>query len=363
MQDLLLDRLRRGVSVTVKVDLDGRTGEDEIFDELAKRGCRAVASPSCASRSGARYFASSHEKVAVIDGVWTLVQSGNWTPASVPRNVKDGGAAKDWKPGNRDSGVAIRDRALARFFDGLLEKDIGLETAVGRVPEGVRAVEPVLLTEAAPATRPSRLFPSRTFQPRQAVRVTPVVSPENYMDVMEGAIRDATDEILVEQQYIRGSQPQVIRLLDAITAARKRHRGLIVRILVAMPKPFSSYEREVAAIRQLGKDFNLLLGGNVRILDTKRFVHCHNKLVVIDRAQVLVSSQNWSDSALALNREAGLFIEYVPIARYYGDVIDSDWATGLRALPARRPSPRLFAPQALATGRVVELDWGDYAEV
>jgi phosphatidylserine/phosphatidylglycerophosphate/cardiolipin synthase-like enzyme len=45
----------------------------------------------------------------------------------------------------------------------------------------------------------------------------------------------------------------------------------------------------------------------------------------VDRRHVLVSSQNWSDFALAKNREAGLLLEYPDLAEYYGEIFDADW--------------------------------------
>src|SRR5690349_21680300 len=122
----LKDALGRGVTVTMMLDLDGRTGEREQFDELATAGATCVPAPSCAS-DRARYFASSHEKVIVIDDTWTMVQSGNWTDHSIPRNDVDGGDLASWVTGNRDMGVAVRSPALAKAFSKVLRADIALE--------------------------------------------------------------------------------------------------------------------------------------------------------------------------------------------------------------------------------------------
>jgi len=42
-------------------------------------------------------------------------------------------------------------------------------------------------------------------------------------------------------------------------------------------------------------------------------------------------------------------------------IFDLDWATGLKTLPS--PKTELLAPTAFAAGRMVRLNWGDYAEV
>src|SRR5262249_22579632 len=126
MKDLLLKAMRRGVKVELMLDLDGRTGETELFDELVHFGGKGVPAPSCAS-DNVHYFASSHEKVIVIDDQWTLVQSGNYTENSIPQNETDGGDPDNFVPGNRDMGVAVQSRELAAFFTKLLRADMKLE--------------------------------------------------------------------------------------------------------------------------------------------------------------------------------------------------------------------------------------------
>ena len=77
MKDILLSAMNRGVMVSLMLDIDGKM-EEKLFRDLEKFGCKAVPAPSCAS-DNANFFPSSHEKVIVIDGTWSLVQSGNYS--------------------------------------------------------------------------------------------------------------------------------------------------------------------------------------------------------------------------------------------------------------------------------------------
>jgi phosphatidylserine/phosphatidylglycerophosphate/cardiolipin synthase-like enzyme len=363
MQDLFVRAMQRGVGFALMLDLDGRTGEQAVYDELQKLGADTCPAPSCAS-DNAQYFASSHEKVTVIDGAVTLVQSGNFSENSIPNNADGKAGSHGFVPGNRDMGVAVRSKSLATFFDKLLRADMALERAgtpaAGGGPTPADAAEVDLLL-AAPPKAPPKLFPSKSFKPKTPIPVMPVLSPDNYMRVIPALLESATKSIVIEQQYIRGAQPEIVKLLDSIKRARSHHPKLEIRIVLARPFPGKRFDKEAKEIRQLGTDFGFKLGTHVRILNPRYFVHCHNKLIVVDGEQVLVSSQNWSDSAVIKNREAGLLINYPALARYFTDIFDVDWMSGLRTLP--RPKAEALAPAAFAAGGMVRLNWGDYAEV
>src|SRR5262249_39617950 len=147
---------------------------------------KGVPAPSCAS-DNVHYFASSHEKVIVIDDQWTLVQSGNYTENSIPQNETDGGDPDNFVPGNRDMGVAVQSRELAAFFTKLLRADMKLELdATGDEVTFDRAAEQdkVELLLEAPAEPPAQLFRSKRFSPANAVMLTPILSPDNYLDTI-----------------------------------------------------------------------------------------------------------------------------------------------------------------------------------
>ena len=362
MKDLVLTAMRRGVKASLMLDIDSKK-EQDLFDELKKFGCKAVPAPSCAAKKN-RFFPSAHEKVIVIDGEWTLVQSGNYSANSIPFNEKDGGDPKHFVKGNRDMGVAIRSKPLATFFAKLLRADMQLELGGGDIEAaGARAArrEPDLV-EAVPKLIPADLFPSKQFAPDKAVRVRPVLSPDNYMTVVPGLLRAAKKSIAIEQQYIRSDQPEIVTLLSAIKSARDENPQLVVRVILGKIFDTKDVAEEKKNLANLASAFGLKLGTHVRYIDVKRFVHCHNKVVIVDDATVLVSSQNWSSSAVARNREAGLVIDLPPLAKYYGAIFDSDWKTGLKTMPVPKKKGTV-SPETVARGNFVEVRAADYQKV
>lgn len=362
VRDLLVAAIRRGVQVSVMLDLDQRKGEPELWADLLAQGCVGVPAPSCASAE-ARYFPLCHEKVIVVDDAWTLVQSGNYSEASIPQNTTDGGDPARFVPGNRDMGLAVHSAALAAFFTRVLAGDMQLElTATGGrgLPEQPGAEAGAAVAAVRPPQIPPTRFPSRRFRPRRPISVQPVLSPDNYMQVIPGLLASATRSIAIEQQYIRGDQPAIRTLLGAIRAARSQRPALQVRIVLA--RPYGAPDPDNADLTALA-EFDLRLGAHVRYLNPAYFVHCHNKLLLVDGQRVLVSSQNWSDCAVMRNREAGLLVDYAPLARYYQAIFDLDWATGLQAVTATpRAVPRETSAEPDTEARV-PLSLGDYVEV
>jgi phosphatidylserine/phosphatidylglycerophosphate/cardiolipin synthase-like enzyme len=341
------------------LDIDSKD-EQALFDELTDTGVDGVPAPSCASHR-VHYFSSSHEKVIVIDGEWCLVQSGNYSENSIPLNVRDGGDPDHFRPGNRDTGLAIRSKKLAKFFTGILESDMALEL---NGPEGlaqVAAAANAFLIERAPTKVPSTLFPSKTFKLRKALNIQPVLSPDNYMSVIPDKLRAATKSILIEQQYIRGGQENISDLLLAIKEAREAAGRLDIRIILGKIFSRKDLPKEHENLALLKKDYGLVLGKNIRYIDTSRFVHCHNKMVLVDGQGVLVSSQNWSNSAVSKNREAGVWLTHSGICDYFTKMFENDWKTALKAPDA--PTKDTVEPEALRAGGYVRVSPADYQEV
>lgn len=312
------DAIDRGVKLALMLDIDSDK-ENEVFKKLKRYGVECVPAPSCASKN-ISYFSSSHEKVIVIDNEWTLIQSGNYSNNSIPFNEGDGVANGRFKPGNRDMGIAIESKPLAKFFTRILRADMQLEKSASGEESIVAAFPSAEFLTEAPTRRPSILFPSKEFNDAHSVKVQPVLSPDNYMDEIPKLLKSAKQSIKIEQQYIRVGQKNITKLIDSILEAKANaDDGFSVKIIVASPigdKPEKTFA-EVNALKELGFE--------VCLLSKKHFVHCHNKLIIIDDKVVLISSQNWSDSAVSKNREAGIIVYDKEITEYYSKIFDADW--------------------------------------
>ena len=367
IKQLVLDALARGVKVALMLDIDG-ADEKKMFNDLIDMGVDGVSAPSCAN-DRIHLFASSHEKVIVVDDEWTLVQSGNYSANSCPLNDADGVAGPHFRTGNRDTGLAVRSKPLAKLFTEILRADMHAATSAPAPvqPEAAPPEETRILLESAPTKRPAKLFPSQHFQLDGPLRLQPVTSPDNYMQVVPPLIAAATESIDIEQQYIRGSQPEVRKLLQAIASARKAHPGLKVRIVLGRLFSKGDLVAEHKNLDTLAEDFGLKLGTHIRYVNTDRLVHCHNKMIIIDGAAVLVSSQNWSDFAVTKNREAGLWVPDPEIAQYFTQFVDTDWSTAFKSpdqtFTSANATPEALAPEALGAGGFVKVEPGDYREV
>lgn len=205
MREVLLDALARGVSISLMLDIDSKK-ESDLFDDLVEMGVHGVSAPSCANDL-VRFFSSSHEKVIVIDDEWCLVQSGYYSGNSIPLNEKDGGGSIGFRTGNRDTGLAIQSAKLASFFTKILRSGMALVEATLEMLR--RPIEDDLfLVERAPRG-PTKRFKSKTFALDDRLTITPVLSPDNYMDVIPSHIAKARKSILIEQQYIKAKQPLI----------------------------------------------------------------------------------------------------------------------------------------------------------
>lgn len=235
---------------------------------------------------------------------------------------------------------------------------------VGATPQLLRRMPrpAAILVEKAPPKRPAKLFPSMSMNLRSPLTIQPILSPDNYMDTVPALLREARKSVLIEQQYIRAKQPNIAVLLDAIAEARTRNPQLDVRIVLGKVFHPSDLPDERKNLKLLRTKYGLLPDQNIRFVNTEELVHCHNKMIIVDGARVLVSSQNWSDFAVTRNREAGLWIPQPKVAKYFQEIFETDWKAGVKSpgTATRRP---VATPESLGGGGFVKVQPADYAEV
>lgn len=361
MKELLFTAMSRGVKVSLMLDLED-AGEKRLFEEMIAMGVDGVVAPACTSKR-AQFFSSCHEKFIVIDGIWTLVQSGNYSNNSIPLNEKDGGDPKNFVTGNRDTGLAVKSKTLAKFFSQVLRADMALElNAIEQLPESLaRLRRDAIWVEAAPQNIPSKLFASKRFKLTAPLVIQPVLSPDNYMARIPDFLQQAKRSILIEQQYIRASQENIAILLAAMVKARDANPALDIRIVLGKIFGAADIPKEKKNLDLLQKKYGLTLGTNIRYVDTTRLVHCHNKMIIVDGKDILVGSQNWSDSAVSKNREASLLLSHRGIASYFSEIFENDWRTAFKKLPT--PDKPKVELEALRAGGFIMVVSADYREV
>ena len=114
---------------------------------------------------------------------------------------------------------------------------------------------------------------------------------------------------------------RVRELLDAI--ARAARRGVRVRVLIDDPRD----EATRLVINELAAQYLLASGVEVRY-DLREEASNHSKFVLIDSAETIVGSGNWSAGGLLRNLEAGVRVVSPPLGRLLGFRFDRDWADG-----------------------------------
>jgi phosphatidylserine/phosphatidylglycerophosphate/cardiolipin synthase-like enzyme len=182
--------------------------------------------------------------------------------------------------------------------------------------------------------------------------------------LVERDVQRSHRSLRIEQQYIRGGQPAVEELLTEIRVARDQNPGLSIQIIVSPKYLFGEQKQKfVRSMENSGFAFD----DNYRYLSADHFVHCHNKLIVVDEEKVLLGSQNWSTSGLLSNRETSLLVENAGVASYFADLFDTDWRL---SEPTGAPPDVLgFAPDSVrpaadfAKGGVVISSIRDYSDV
>jgi phosphatidylserine/phosphatidylglycerophosphate/cardiolipin synthase-like enzyme len=315
MLDLLRAAAGRGVEVTVMYDRTDTRSQEEA--KLRDLGVTLHLAPSVAPR---RAFTVCHQKFMVIDRKIVVLGSANWATTSVPK-IEDP-LTGPWKKGNREWLIAIRNRKAATRFAALFRTDRdwtpSQELVAFEAPQPLPAAF-ATLEEAPPLRRMQReLF-------EVGSEITPLLSPQNYFEVVSGIVRRARRSILIEQQYIKTSgDGDFVEDLLELVRDRYRNHDVEVRIVssCAFPQGWHDTARTLSTFG---------LRRRLRALNPSSFTHCHNKGVVVDGKHVVVSSTNWSDNSIGSAREAGVLISDAAVARYYTDAFDIDWQEGMTA--------------------------------
>lgn len=366
MAQVLASAARRGVSV--RVLLEGQpccdffiTDQTRYVAKLmhdAGAEVRYMASDSSENRFR-RYDNVNHAKYAIVDGVKTMVFSGNFKKSSTSRNPASG---------NRDWGVIIPNAEVAAYFASIFAYDFdplrtdtfayGYTSSKLRLGAPSASFTPSLVTDGDPGGYYLHPFSPRTVT--GAFKVTPVMVPETDFQNsagLLGMLKGAQSEILLEwatvNPYWGASVPNqgqantpMPLVQELINAAR---RGVKVRVLLDGKYDTSSdpdakaNSATVQLLNQIAQAEGLdmvarimpftVISGSVDsddylVREFPGYNEIHNKGIIVDGSQVLISSINGTQASWLRNREAAVIVENGELGEYFGDAFWYDWYDG-----------------------------------
>ena len=311
-----------------------------------------------------RFPSAYHPKVAVQDDKRFWLSSGNWSPHSQPQIDPIGDPASAvgmYAIGNRDWHLVIDDAPLAKLFERYILHDKaaadgdpmarGLETSIS-FPDLFVPVAGLMALGAADASRalpPPPQPPARLPAVPRHVSVQPLLSPDNYAPRVAAWIKGAQHSLHLQYAYINYSvkpQDAAFRNLLDWLGVQSWRADFDLRIIVG------NYGTD--KLRLLAEH-----GFNDKVLRVQQMVH--NKGVIRDGNQVLVSSQNWSGDGFLRNRDAGLIIDDAEIAAYYDKIFVADWEFRAQAAFALSALPAIIAPPGdTPPPGMVRMSWSEY---
>lgn len=357
-----LIRVVRDNDVKVELTLDNgiRDDEEDIQTRLSDQLGANYDSEIIVCRKTMRFPSAYHEKVAVQDRKRFWLSSGNWSPRSQPETDPIGSPAGGWfSKGNREWHVVIDDKTLAQVFERYIlhdktESESDAALALEELPSFPDLFVPIeqlqdQSLEAALAQLdpvPSERLPAAAAQP---VRVRPLLSPDNYARRVSEWIRGAQASLDLQYSYITYSKKtedaDFRALLDHLATLSWRD-DFTLRIIVA-----SNSKDDVRVLAQEGF--------NDKVFKVQSGIH--NKGIVRDGEQVLVSSQNWSGDGFLRNRDAGLIIENREIAQYFAAIFDDDWTVRARdPFETAGLAAMIAPPGASPPAGMVRMSWADF---
>lgn len=356
-----------GIRIALTWD-DGMTPEEQQIRQKLKQKLGALLDGGVVQCGGGRRFASAyHEKVAVRDSSAFWLSSGNWSKRSQPNldPVGDPAQAKGmYSKGNREWHVIVDDGPLAAVFEQYIEHDLqGCKDEIAEGDTGAvlnaeaRAAMPDVfvpfdwLIEQAAATLAvaEPVAPESLPTHESAVKVIPVLTPDNYLGRVTKLIRSAKRSLYLQYAYITYSdRPQdkdFTAFLDLLRDLSNKP-GFDMRVIVGN-------NGAADKIRRLAET-----GWNDGVFRVQSNIH--NKGIVVDGKAALISSANWSSDGVLRNRDAGLIIHDKEVAAYYEQVFLDDWESRAKSFisddaPAIAAMPGEGTPPGM-----VRMSWRDY---
>lgn len=259
---------------------------------------------------------SYHIKVVVQDSQAFWLSSGNWQSSNQPLgNLASDKAFSYLNEYNREWNAIVYHEGLAKTFEAYLRNDL----KKGSTPDFTEKLVdlPNIAVPVAEIRQRShgpnlRYFPALELD--EQVRVTPLLTPDNYFDAAIELIKSAKHEILLQNQTFNAPREHQGKLTELVRLIQEKQRSIPVRIIFRLLMA-SDARRNLEALVEMGFDSE-----NLRVQK-----NLHTKGIIVDGQKVLLGSQNISETGISINRDASLLFEHEGIASYFKEIFEHDW--------------------------------------
>ena len=283
-----------------------------------------------------RRFHFNHAKYLIADDLLVHMSSENFTETGhpVPGLV-----------GNRGWDVAIESPDLVEKMDGLFREDSDLSFKDVLLVEPYQNALPAWVNYQAPGTpTPIEKTPDQRrnrkvkFATGAISQAELILSPNSITGIetfIDGAQKTLNLQFMSlpstwgRQSTLR-MNPIVEKALEAAS------RGVKVRVLLNDERVFvdtgsdpsipEGNEKTAALLERLSQCKKLDISSKIIDIASTGIRYIHNKGILADSDQVLVSSINGTENSVKNNRETALAITSADVNAYYTKVFDYDWS-------------------------------------
>jgi len=315
-----LSAAARGVQSQIVQAMNGKSG-NHFFEMKGGTGIT-------------RRFRYDHAKYIVMDGAGLLIGSENYSPTGNP---------EPGTKGNRGWEVYIQDQAIAQEFAGVFVQDATTRDGdVTELTSGNGLMLDSLLNTPLMNKTLSKPFNAGTLTALNADQVVKITSPDNSVGYVVALIQNAKSTIDIEQMTFdsawKGASSSPV--LDAVVAAA--NRGVKVRILLNDDAVFdvagktSVHKNQITVDALRGKANITAKIANVKAMGVD---YIHNKGMLIDGEETLISSINWDENSFTNNREAAVVIASTQVYQFYENLFDRDWSVSNGATQGQPAQP------------------------
>ncbi len=251
-----------------------------------------------------------HSKYIIRDEEAVLISSENFGDTGFP----------DDTVGNRGWGLILEDENVTDYFIDVYESDWRFGDGYNlEFTDGYDEFQDQLCS----------LDDLNANEIKGEFDLRPIISPDTSLsqETLIGMIDSAEKSIYVQQAYIHRWDSRDNPYLTSLKEAASR--GVEVKILLdstwyQMQEYGGENDLIVDELNELSEEKNLTLEARL-VSPYKEMTRIHNKGVVVDESQVLVSSINWNANSVLQNREVGVIIEDENIGGYYSEIFIEDW--------------------------------------